>query len=164
MNAQKPSVPLPSEVRGAFTTATITALQELAGLEAFAETPSEVLEFPCHEVILASVELRRDNPGRLLIVLSIDTASHLAARYLPQDTPLSDEIVADVIGEFANVIAGQGKSILKGTPYHFSLSIPRVARSKRPGEWQNPVSGLIASLSCDLGQLSLALCLPPELH
>ena len=50
-------------------------------------------------------------------------------RYLPEGTALTDEMIDDVAGEFANVIAGQAKTILKGTPYHFTLSTPVVTRA-----------------------------------
>ena len=33
----------------------------------------------------------------------------------------------DAAGEFANVIAGQAKTMLKGTVYHFNLSTPQPA-------------------------------------
>jgi CheY-specific phosphatase CheX len=35
-------------------------------------------------------------------------------------------VIGDTIGELANVVAGQSKTALKGTPYHFLLSIPTV--------------------------------------
>jgi CheY-specific phosphatase CheX len=73
--------------------------------------------------------LLRDPPGTLALVLASDTAANLAARYLPTGTALSSEIIDDVAGEFANVIAGQAKTILKGTPYRFHLSTPEVKRT-----------------------------------
>jgi CheY-specific phosphatase CheX len=73
----------------------------------------------------------------MTLLLTEESASELASHYLPKGTALSDEIICDVAGEIANVIAGQAQTILKGTRYHFGLSTPSVAKassfSRSPG-------------------------------
>jgi CheY-specific phosphatase CheX len=160
------SQPPPTAVLDAFTAATITALHELTQLEAAPEpTLSASQELPPGPIVSATIPLRRAVPGRLTLILSATTALELAARYLPDlpdPTELTDELIDDVVGEFANVIAGQAKTILKGTPYHFTLSSPVVTRPQPPAR-----SSLFAdvrpavSLMTELGRVLLLLNLPP---
>jgi CheY-specific phosphatase CheX len=131
MKQRHSTTDLPPEVREAFVSSTVTALQELAQLEAEADGAA------AHDVafaetgVIAVVRLLRPSPGTMTLILPADVARSIAARYLPSGTELTDEIVGDVAGELANVIAGQTKTMLKGTPYHFALSIPTVSRRER---------------------------------
>jgi CheY-specific phosphatase CheX len=120
--------PLPSAVADAFRLAAITALQELVQVEVF---PEDALpEQGSGQAVIATIELLRESPGKLSFVLSESTAAALAARYLPAGITVTAEMVDDVAGEFANVIAGQAKTMLKGTHYHFRQSTPAVTRGK----------------------------------
>src|SRR5438128_10810943 len=116
---------VPPDVSDAFQSAAITALQELTQIEAFPEPTLSAIELPSGDVVLAAIRLLRPVPGTMTLVLTPDTATQLAARYLPEGTQLSNEMIDDVAGEFANVIAGQAKTILKGTPYHFAMTTPK---------------------------------------
>lgn len=111
-----------------FTSAAVSALQELTQFEAIVvEVPGlDVLEK--QELVAATIRLIRKPPGTMTLLLTEESASKLAASYLPRGTALSADMINDVAGEFANVIAGQAKTILKGTPYHFALSVPTVTR------------------------------------
>jgi CheY-specific phosphatase CheX len=122
---------LPAEVADAFRQAAITALQELAQLETVSD--GSVLEPVTGAVVIATIHLLRERPGKLELVISENTAAALAVRYLPAGTELTTEMVNDVAGEFANVIAGQAKTMLKGTPYHFRQSTPAVSRAMLSG-------------------------------
>ena len=130
MNDSALSICPPREVLDAFVSAATTALRELTQFEAFPdEVPHAAPARWNANVVSATVALRRQVPGTMLLVVDVDTASQLAARYLPEGTVLTKEIVDDVVGEFSNVIAGQAKTMLKGTPYHFTLSPPVVVRA-----------------------------------
>src|SRR6476646_1669850 len=97
---------MPREVVAAFTSAAITALQELVQIDAVDEpatAPSEV------EIVSATMNLVRPIPGVMSLLLSAESAAFLASRYLPRESSLSQELIDDVAGEFANVIAGQAK-------------------------------------------------------
>jgi CheY-specific phosphatase CheX len=93
----------------------------------------------------------------MALVLPPDTARRLAETYLPAGCELTNEIIDDVTGELANVIAGQAKTILKGTPYHFALSIPVVSR--RAGCGQLP--GVAITLTVETSLLMLLVDLRP---
>ena len=120
----------PPEVVETFTSAAITALQELARVEASPEpVPSWADEATAGPMVSASIRLQRSLPGVMTLFLRAEVAARLAARYLPEGAISTEELIDDVAGEFANVIAGQAKTILKGTPYHFTLTTPVVSRA-----------------------------------
>lgn len=122
----------PPEVTAAFRLAAITALQELVQVEVLDESASA--ESDPGPVVIATIELLHEPPGKFLLVLSPSVAATLATRYLPAGTDINAEIVDDVAGEFANVIAGQAKTMLKGTPYHFKQTTPTVKRASSLSE------------------------------
>ena len=153
---------LPQEVVEAFTTAAITALQELTQTEAYAQPSFQALMADTGNVVLATLRLMRTLPGKLTLILTVETAARLATRYLPPGTTLSEEMVDDVVGEFANVIAGQSKTMLKGTHYHFTLSTPVVTRMASFAHFtQITTETLVAELACEWGQLLLFVDLCP---
>lgn len=136
MSKPAASSELPPEVMEAFTSAAVTALQELTQLVGIPTGGFANKETLVNDVVVAVLRLLRPVPGMLTLVLPTDLARRLSEAYLPAGTELTDEIINDVAGELANVIAGQAKTILKETPYHFTLSIPVVSR--RAGYGQSP--------------------------
>jgi CheY-specific phosphatase CheX len=158
--SNNPSVP--SEVVDAFQSAAITALQELTQIEAYPDPTASQMEPSSGQVVLAAIRLLRPVPGTMTLVLAADTASQLAARYLPHGTRCSDDMIDDVAGEFANVIAGQAKTILKGSRYHFTMSTPVVTRpeSRAPSPVAADVK-IAASLISELGRVLLLVDLLP---
>jgi CheY-specific phosphatase CheX len=153
---------VPPEVVEAFSSAAITALQELAQVEALPvsshQDQSTTLAEP---VVAATIRLQRMPPGSMSLVLAAKTAANLAARYLPQGTTLTEEIIDDVACEFANVMAGQAKTILKGSPYHFHLSIPAASRASSFSQLpKTPPRALSVVLSSELGEILLQAHLP----
>lgn len=130
MNESSRCVQLPPEVVEAFSAAAITALQELVQVAADLDPAPPPPGADAAACVRAVVRLVRPIPGELTLLLSAETAADLARRYLPQGAPLTEAMTEDVIGEFANVIAGQAKTALQGTPYHFLLSLPRVDRTQ----------------------------------
>ena len=154
---------LPTYVTDAFAWSAVTVLQELAQIEAY-PSPNALAASARHEPgIVSVVRLLRSFPGTMTLVLSTESARRFAELYLPPGTPLTDEIVQDVAGEFANVIAGQAKTILKGTAYHFTLSIPVV--SQIASAWDavsgTPTASPAISLEFDSGYLLLFIDLRP---
>lgn len=129
MSAPAPTVPLPDPVREAFVTAALTVLPELLQTEAVLLGDPASLPGPATgPFCVATIGLNRQPPGRLSLQVPTAVAAQLAARFLPSTTPLGDDLVDDALAEFANVIAGQAKTLLKGTPYHFTLTPPTVHR------------------------------------
>jgi CheY-specific phosphatase CheX len=156
MSKPAASADLPPEVVEAFTSSAVTALQELAQLEAIPTNSSAIGTTFAGDAVVAVMRLLRPVPGTMTLVLPTDTARRLSEAYLPAGTELTDEIINDVAGELANVIAGQAKTILKGTPYHFTLSIPVVSRHAGCG--QSPGVAITLAVETTLLLLLVDLC------
>ncbi len=161
MNELNASPDQEPKVIEAFISAAISTLQELAQFHAIADEMPVLDAFEKHNLVSATIRLLRRLPGTLTLLLTEESASRLAARYLPQGTALTDAIIDDVVGEIANVFAGQAKTILKGTPYHFTLSTPTVTRvpflSQVGGDVEKP---RMASVAFDTERLILLVQLP----
>ena len=73
--------------------------------------------------------------GGEVLVLSFPapTAAALAGRVLAEVTQApDDDLVRDCMGELANVIAGQAKTLLAETPYQLVLATPSSPVGRRP--------------------------------
>ncbi|MFM7074111.1 MAG: chemotaxis protein CheX [Planctomycetota bacterium] len=120
--------------------------------------------------ITAQLKLLRHHPGELRLELAEPSALKLAQRYLPPETPLAADLIDDTVGEFANVIAGQAKTMLKGTLFHFSLSTPVVTRVPAQAEKEKekvlggdqPADQVAMLIGFEEGQMRLALTLTAE--
>lgn len=156
MSKSAASAVLPPEVIEAFTSSTVTALEELTQLVAIPTDGLANKTAQVDDAVVAVVRLLRPVPGTLTLVLPTDSARRLSEAYLPAGTELTDEIINDVAGELANVIAGQAKTILKGTPYHFTLSIPVVSRLAGCG--QSPGVAITLAVETTLLLLLVDLC------
>jgi CheY-specific phosphatase CheX len=151
----------PVEVVEAFTNATITAFEELTQLFVSAGLPCRnVGDALCAEVF-AVVKLRKAMPGRLTLAFPRAVLEALARRYLPANIELNQEIVDDTAGEFANVIAGQSKTALKGTRYHFGLSTPVVSRGLSAQELEGGSDCFSRTFSTEVGSFVLHVHLMP---
>src|SRR5262245_56838928 len=119
---------IPPEMIVAFVAATTTAFQELTNTEVTAKDPF-TLDRLLTQDVSATIMLRHDPPGRLILSFPLPVLEALVGRYLDGAATLTPELLDDAAGEFANVISGQAKTILKGTPEHYWLSTPVVSRT-----------------------------------
>lgn len=149
---------VPPEVVEAFSAAAVTALEELVQIAAVLDDAPRAPHASDETCVLAAVRLARRLPGRLTLSLAVQTAEDLARRYLPPGAPLTEAIIDDVVGEFANVIAGQAKTALHGTPYHYTLTLPSVVRTRAA---DIPPAASAFALRFETGCLSVYLDLPP---
>jgi CheY-specific phosphatase CheX len=122
----------PPEVLEAFTAATVTTFLELTSTDVSLRMPALLSATPTDGDVNATIDLRREPPGRLTCSFPQNVLESLAQRYLPPGTLLTSEILDDTAGEFTNVIAGQAKTMLKGTEYHYTISPPIVNRGSTP--------------------------------
>ncbi len=154
------------EVLDAFIQAATAMLRELTQYESWPEQSGPAAAIDLTEAgprIAARLRLLRHQPGELLLELAEPSAEKLAARYLPPDTLLAADLVDDTVGEFANVVAGQAKTMLKGTPFHFSLSTPSVTRVSENSSRRDSASDRVAVLvGFEEGQLRLEISLTAE--
>jgi chemotaxis protein CheX len=97
----------------------------------------------------------------LLLRFPERTAAAIAQRVLADtEVELNESLIRDCIGEIANVIAGQAKTLLAGTPYRLTFSLPEVVVGKHllsHPEWSREC--LVIAFRSDLGEFSLGLAL-----
>ena len=148
----------PPEVVAAFTAATVTTFEELTQTSL---VPGEVYltrTTPPVDWVTAAITLRRAAEGRLMVAFPRPVLEALTARYLGDRTPLTPELVDDAAGEFANVIAGQAKTMLRGTPYHYALSTPRLGKDGDPPGTE--MEFLALPFHTDIGRFTVLVALP----
>jgi chemotaxis protein CheX len=101
--------------------------------------------------------------GGELLVLSFpaQTAAALAGRVLAEVTQEpDDDLVRDCMGELANVIAGQAKTLLAETPYQLLLATPRVLSGPGLEVASRPdIESLVVVFGSDAGDFALQICL-----
>jgi CheY-specific phosphatase CheX len=141
----------------AFVAGTSAALGEWAHTEVVVSGAWRTAQRPRLGDLTAVLELRSATIGPLVLSFPEATALALARRAVAEAADELDEaLMRDCLGESANVIAGQAKALLLGTPDHFALSTPRVtAEGEGPaaevGGW------LIAAFESDAGAFALGL-------
>jgi chemotaxis protein CheX len=65
--------------------------------------------------------------GSLVLSFPERTAAFLARQMLAGVTAeVDNQLIRDCVAEIGNVVAGQAKALLAGTPFHFAFSLPRV--------------------------------------
>jgi chemotaxis protein CheX len=148
-----------------FISATTVALGEMAGA-------SVVVQMVCQKElrqtlgdVSAIVRLKSASSDQGLLVFDFPTptAASLAAKVLAEvGEELREDLIRDCMGELANVIAGQAKALLAGTPYQFVFSTPMIfvgvgQELPCPPDWPC----LIVACSSDHGDFALQLFWPP---
>ncbi|MEO6809558.1 MAG: chemotaxis protein CheX [Isosphaeraceae bacterium] len=109
----------------------------------------------------AVIGVTADDSGVLVLSFPNDTATALARRVLADAVPaLDDDLVRDCLGELANIVAGQAKTLLADTPYQLVLSTPSVLSGAGLGIGSKPgTDGLIVVFRSDAGDFALQVCL-----
>lgn len=145
------AVTVPEPIFQAFSSSAETTFRELVQLETTIvpvtlAAADDLISFCDNEatptdrdrvLIVAKLELQQLTTGMLNLVATTGTLRRLAQRYLPPESTISEEILEDIAAEFSNVIAGQAKTALKGTAFHFQLSTPSAKMNSNCGEiWQ----------------------------
>ncbi|MGL4553360.1 MAG: chemotaxis protein CheX [Gemmataceae bacterium] len=110
--------------------------------------------------VAAVLPLTTTGPGFLALVLPAAQAAALTARGLRGAAPASGEWCADFLGETANVIAGQAKTLLVGTPAHYTFGTPAVAEgvgglAAGPGQ-----DGMWMTFESEIGPFAVRVVLP----
>lgn len=82
------------------------------------------------EEIPAGVSIIMKPPGRTVGFMALSTSRRLAAGLIGAVTGshpdlLTDDQVSEGMAEILNMIAGDSKNRLAGTPYHFRFALPR---------------------------------------
>lgn len=124
-----------------------------------AEKPAERMR----AAAVARIELPRKVPGLIALLAPASTMRFICERYLPPDSTVSEDILMDVAGELTNVIAGQVKTALKGTPFHFQMSTPKTSFSSDWNAiWAELAQALAAPTNASTNQSSPTLVIEGE--
>lgn len=111
---------------GSFAEAVSVALREMAGANASLTDAVPPIHREGSSAIMAILPVTTSaGRGQLILCFPPATAAALTRRILNDDA--DDGMVRDCLGEVANVVAGQAKTRLVGSPFHFLLSTPSVA-------------------------------------
>ena len=109
--------------------------------------------------ISAVLELSSPLEGVLILSFSTGTAAALEKRVLAEiSADANPALLQDCMGEIANVVAGQAKALLGGTPYHFKFSSPLVSTADQKMNLRENLDSLTIAFDSDLGGLALQLC------
>ncbi len=140
----------------AFVSAARSAFGEMAESELVVRLKSEKAQSSPPADITVRLDLAFRAPGCLLLCFPASTAAALAARMLAGvEATMDEQLIRDCAGEIGNVIAGQAKTILADTPYHFTFSLPKVER----GQVAIPQAPSCLGIDCgsDLGEFAMRL-------
>jgi chemotaxis protein CheX len=103
------------------------AVHEWGGAEMVVREVSQTPLPPGFSDLSAAVTFLSGVEGALAFCCPEATASALARKILTEVTQVVDDaLMRDCLGEMANLLAGQLKGLLHGTPYHFTFSTPTV--------------------------------------
>jgi chemotaxis protein CheX len=167
LNSRCHAQPVSPEVRAQLADPLITAvrqtLRDMVETEAIVrcvyqrETPTPLGDISALLKISATLE------GVLILSFSMTTAEAMARRVFAEvGTELHAALIQDCMGEIANVVAGQAKALLGGTPYHFVFSSPNVTLGSHDLALSEKMSSLVIAFESDLGGLALQLCTNPK--
>lgn len=111
--------------------------------------------------ISAVLGLTAEGDGVLVLSFPARTAVALAGRVFSEVNQVpDDDLVRDCMGEVANVIAGQAKTLLAETPYQLVLATPSVLSGAGLEFGSRPdAKGLVVVFGSDVGDFALQLCL-----
>jgi chemotaxis protein CheX len=123
----------------------------MAGAEVMVRAVSRTRPCVTAGNISAVLELKGEVVKLLVLSFPEATAAALAVRMLAgvTETP-DDSLIRDCVGEMANVIAGQAKAMLAGTPYRFAFSVPRIVAGT--ADFQPPPGLDNFAITLDTGQ------------
>jgi CheY-specific phosphatase CheX len=151
-------VDAPDELLEPFITAVATTLREMPGTEIVVRDTFRAAGGEGLADVSAILQLDAEVEGWLILSLPAGTAEALAGRVLADISGKPDEgMVRDCVHELLNVIAGQAKALLFGTPRHFTFTTPTVLTAVPPGA---ATGRWVIGFDSEVGVFSLHLCPP----
>lgn len=142
-----------------FIAAAAMTLSELARTELVVRTVHRAASLRTSGDISAVLGLMPEGGGVLVLSFPASTAEALAGRILAEVQQAPDaDLVRDCMGEVANVIAGQAKTLLADTPFQLSLETPSIV-SGAGSEIRSPpgAEGIVVRFGSDVGDFVLQI-------
>lgn len=144
---------IPAIVVDAFTAATETMFAEMCQTVVIPRESFWTESVSMFDRVLAEIPML--GLGRLVLAFPAEVLNALVGRYLVGCDLATPGLVEDAAGEFANVVAGQAKTMLKGTPHHFQLATPRVGAAVAPLTGGSGI--LVLPFDSDAGEFSVMI-------
>ena len=144
-----------------FISAARMTLSELAGTDLGIRSVYRIEDPRTLADLSAVIGVTADGGGVLVLSFPAATATALARRVLAEAAPApDDDLVRDCLGELANVVAGQAKTLLADTPFQLVLATPSVLSRAGLGVGSRPgTDGLVVVFGSDAGDFALQVCL-----
>jgi chemotaxis protein CheX len=162
-DAQPVSTEVREQIVDVFISATSMTLVEMTQTEPIVRSVCRMTQLLTAGDISALLGLAAERGGGDLLVLSFpaQTAEALAGRVLAEVAQAPDvELIRDCMGELANVVAGQAKTLLAETPFQLALATPRILLGAGL-EVASPCDSMILAVIFDsaAGEFALQVCL-----
>jgi chemotaxis protein CheX len=144
-----------------FIAATTGALAEMAGAEIGVRAIRQELTPADTDGLTAVVELESATAKALVLAIPRHSAAILAERVLAgAANDIEELLVGDVVGEVANVIAGQAKAMLAGSAHQLTFRIPKVLSSA--GGFRPPpgLRWFVVAFDSEWGEFAMAVGFP----
>lgn len=139
-------------------TAVRQTLVEMAGVDVSIRAVYQRTQPTMLGDLSAVLTLPTPSDGLLILSISSLAAETLARRILAEvKTKPNPDLVQDCVNEVGNIVAGQAKALLAGTPHHFTFSPPRMAMPNADRSRQEGTSVVIA-FDTDIGNVALLFC------
>lgn len=106
------------------------------------------------DALSGTIFFHGESRGQVTLSFPLSTAMKIVSEMLGMaEGEMDEDTLRDGVGEMANIVAGNVKAVLSGTPYKFLLSLPDV----QSGAISLPagVEKVENLLRCDLGEFSL---------
>ena len=138
----------------------VNVLTTMAGITPKIGKPSIKSDQNAAGVITGQIDLvSKDTTGSLAISFSKSVALELANKMLRTDTSEVDEMVEDLVGEMANMMAGGAKAIYHEQGYDFELTLPKVIAGENH-QVKHSVEGttILLPFNTDSGEFFVEAC------
>lgn len=145
-----------------FITATRTALGEMANTEVVVLAVCQISSHPALKDISIAIRLTSATEAWLVLSFPERTAVTLSSRILagvPAD--MDQQLLGDCVAEIGNVVAGQAKALLAGTPFQFVFSLPRLIIGVNDFGHLAGLNCLVVAFDCNAGDFALRLYWQP---
>jgi chemotaxis protein CheX len=154
--------PISADLRRQLAEPLVTAVQQtlsqMAGAEVIVVSTYQRAKPAGLGDVSVTLTLSQSLEGLLILSFSTSTAEALARRILADVAEQQDPaMVADCMGEIANIIAGQAKALLHGTPNHFVFSTPKVTFAEQGMVFKDGMTSLVIALECEQGAFALQM-------
>ena len=155
--------PITPDLRKQLAEPLVTAVEQTLSQMAGAEVTVRSAYQSSHPAgmgdLSVTLTLTQSLEGLLILSYSAGTAEALARRILADVAEqLDPAMIADCMGEIANIVAGQAKALLHGTPNHFLFSTPKITLGEEGMAFKEGMTSLVLALECEQGAFALQLC------